>query len=163
MAKIWKKGRGKLGFLQPLLGRWMAEAESPMGPVRCTRVLERVLGDSYVRLEVLWQFGESAKAPPHPTHSPLQGRGYQELAVIGVGPEGQIGFWSFTSDGKHSRGTVADATDLHAEAIGFEAQMPAGLARMAYWPDEAGGFVWVVESKTVKGWKRFTQHRYRPA
>jgi hypothetical protein len=37
MGKTWKKGRGKLGFLQPLLGRWTAEAKSEMGPVRCTR------------------------------------------------------------------------------------------------------------------------------
>jgi len=57
---------------------------------------------------------------------------------------------------------VADVTDLHPEAVGFEAQMPAGLARMAYWPEEDGGFVWVVESKNAKGWRRFVEHRYRP-
>jgi hypothetical protein len=26
---LWKKGRGKLGVLNPLLGSWVAEAESP--------------------------------------------------------------------------------------------------------------------------------------
>jgi hypothetical protein len=41
--------------------------------------------------------------------------------------------------------------------------MPAGFSRMAYWPDNGGGFVWVVESKTAKGWRRFTEHHYRPA
>jgi hypothetical protein len=47
-----------------------------------------------------------------------------------------------------------------ARAIGFEAEMPAGLARMAYWPGDAEGFHWVVESKTKKGWNRFTEHHY---
>jgi hypothetical protein len=74
-----------------------------------------------------------------------------------------MGFWSFTSDGKSSRGRLADATDLHAKAIGFEAQMPAGLARMVYWPHEEGGVRWVVESKTKKGWNRFVEHHYRRA
>jgi hypothetical protein len=52
MGKTWKKGRGKLGFLQPLLGRWTAEARSAeLGPVRCTRSFEPVLGGAYVRLD----------------------------------------------------------------------------------------------------------------
>jgi hypothetical protein len=76
---------------------------------------------------------------------------------------GKLGLWSFTSDGKRSTGLVADVTDLHEEAVGFEAQMPAGLARMAYWPEEGGGSSWVVESKNAKGWKRFVHHHYRPA
>jgi hypothetical protein len=97
-------------------------------------------------------------------HSPGKFSGpYEEVAIYGVGDVGQVGFWSFTSDGKRSQGTVADVTDLHDEAIGFEAQMPAGLARMAYWPDGEGGFFWVVESKNAKGWRRFTQHHYRRA
>jgi len=71
-------------------------------------------------------------------------------------------FWSFTSDGKNSRGALASGTDIHAEAICFEAQMPAGLARMIYWPNPEGGFNWAVESKTKKGWNRFTTHHYKP-
>ena len=51
-------------------------------------------------------------------------------------------------------------TDVHPQAIGFEAEMPAGLARMVYWPHEEEGFNWVVESKTKQGWNRFTQHHY---
>ena len=82
--------------------------------------------------------------------------------MIGVGDGGQVCFWSFTSDGKRSQGVLADVTDLHPEAVGFEADMPAGRARMAYWPEEAGGFHWVVESKTKKGWRRFVHHSYRP-
>jgi hypothetical protein len=33
---------------------------------------------------------------------------------------------------------------------------------MVYWPDEGEGFHWVVESKTKKGWNRFTEHHYLP-
>jgi hypothetical protein len=147
MPKLWKKGRGKLGFLEPLLGRWIAQADTPMGPVRCTRVFEK-FGAGWVKLEACWEFSKGA---------------YREIALIGVGDDGKVGFWSFTVDGKRSQGTVADVTDLHPEAVGFEAQMPAGLARMAYWPDGEGGFFWVVESRTKKGWNRFTQHHYHAA
>jgi hypothetical protein len=153
MAKLWKKGRGKLGPFQPLLGRWVAEAETPMGRVRVIRSFESILSGQYLELKVLWEFGGSES-----------GRGYSELAVIGVDAavDKQVSFWSFTSDGKRSTGQIADVTDLHPEAIGFEAQMPAGLARMAYWPEEDGGYSWVVESKNAKGWKRFVHHHYRP-
>ena len=145
--KLWKKGRGKLGVLDPLMGAWQAEAESPMGPVRCTRTFTRVLGGSHVQLTALWEYADTA---------------YEELALIGPGPDGQLHFWSFTSDGKQSQGQLADVTDIHAEAVGFEAHMPAGLARMAYWPDAEAGFHWAVEAKTKTGWKRFTQHHYTP-
>jgi hypothetical protein len=162
MGHPWKKGRGKLGFMRPLLGRWTATANSPMGPLRCTRTFEEILGGSYIRLEARWEFDADAGKPQEPSaEAPRKKAGaYQELALIGVGDEGKVCFWSFTSDGKRSQGTVADVTDLHKDAIGFEAQMPAGLARMAYWPDEGDGFFWVVESKTAKGWRRFTEHHY---
>jgi hypothetical protein len=165
MGKAWKKGRGKLGVLTPLLGRWSATAESPMGPLCCTRVFESVLGGSYVRLEARWQFGGGAAdgAGEWPDVQAKAGRGYEEIALFGAAEDGQLAFWSFTSDGKRSQGTLADVTDLHAEAVGFEAQMPAGLARMAYWPDSDGGCFFVVESKNKKGWKRFLEHHYRPA
>jgi hypothetical protein len=134
-----------------------------MGPVHCTRIFEPVLGGTYIRLTARWEFGPSSAKPPEGCSDPPPAGGgvYEEMALIGAGEEGKVCFWSFTSDGKRSQGTVADVTDLHAEAIGFEAQMPAGLARMAYWPDEVGGFFWVVESKTKKGWKRFVTHQYR--
>jgi hypothetical protein len=163
MPKIWKKGRGKLGFLQPLLGKWVAETESPMGPLRCTRIFAEM--GSYIRLDARWEFGgKSGKATVESSAPALKGRGpYVEVALIGVGDDGSVCFWSFTSDGKRSLGTIADLTDIHPEAIGFEAQMPAGLARMAYWPDDADGFFWAVESKNAKGWRRFTEHHYHAA
>lgn len=137
-----------MGPFEPLLGDWEAVSESPMGPVRCTRRFERILGGNYLLLTARWYFGASTGA-------------YEELAVIGSGAGKEVKFWSFTSDGKSSSGSIADVTDLHPEAVGFEAEMPAGLARMAYWPDESGGFYWVVESKTKKGWNRFVRHQYR--
>jgi hypothetical protein len=162
MAKAWKKGRGKLGFLEPLLGRWSASTQSPMGPLRCTRVFEKVLGGSYVRLETRWLFGAAAATPADGEATPPKSAGgYEEFALFGAGEHGKVTFWSFTSDGKRSQGAAADVTDLHPEAVGFEAQMPAGLARMAYWPGEDGDCVFVVESKNKNGWKRFVEHHYR--
>jgi hypothetical protein len=152
MAKMWKKGRGKLGPLAPLHGIWVAEADSEMGKVRCRREIEPILGGAYLLLRARWEIGAGDSS-----------RKYEEHAVIGAGDDGQVCFWSFTSDGKRSQGVLADVTDLHPEAVGFEADMPAGRARMAYWPDADGGFRWVVESKTKKGWNRFVEHVYRAA
>lgn len=145
---VWKKGRGKLGLFSPLLGTWVAKSTGATGPVTCTRDFQRVLGGKYVQLQATWTFADSS---------------YEEIALFGVGDDKTVCFWSFTSDGRRATGTRADATDLHPQAIGFEAKMPAGLARMVYWPDEQGdGFHWVVESHTKKGWNRFVAHHYGP-
>ena len=152
MAKLWKKGRGKLGPFAPLIGTWAAESETPMGRMICYRTFAWILDGKYIQLDVLWEFGPKGS-----------GKGYREHAILGPGDDGSVGFWSFTSDGKRSQGILADVTDLHSEAVGFEAQTPAGLARMAYWPDSDGGFHWVVESKTKKGWNRFVEHHYSAA
>ena len=60
---------------------------------------------------------------------------------------------------------ITKATEASVESylsgIEDEADMPAGRARMAYWPEEGGGFHWVVESRTKKGWRRFVDHSYR--
>jgi hypothetical protein len=141
----WKLGRGKLGPLDPLLGAWVASADSPVGPVRCQRTFSRVLNGAYVLLDAVWE---------------IPGKTYLEHAVYGVGDSGFLAFWSFTSDGKHSLGNRTDAKDVHDSAIAFQAHMPAGLARMIYWPAEDGGIMWAVESKSKKGWNRFTEHHY---
>jgi hypothetical protein len=142
--KIWKSGRGKLGVFQPFMGRWIAKGDSEMGPVTCTRSFSKVLEDKYIQMTVTWEFASKV---------------YEEIAMIGI-DEQKIKFWSFTSDGKKSHCEIKDGTDIHPEAICFEAQMPAGLARMIYWPDEKEGFHWAGESKNKKGWKRFTEHYY---
>ncbi len=147
MKKRWKKGAGKIGVLAPLMGAWKTDAMTPMGKVHCTRTFAPALGGKYVQLTARWEFGKGV---------------YEETALYGI-RDGALSFWSFTSDGKHSEGTIADGTDIHKEAIAFEAVMPAGLARMVYWPDGEKGFHWGVEAKTKKGWRRFTEHHYTPA
>jgi hypothetical protein len=142
----WKKGRGKLGIMQPLLGSWVANSDSPMGKVKCTRVFTLVLSGKYVELRAVWEIGKST---------------YEEVAMFGM-KDDVLSFWSFTSDGKRSEGHIADGKDVHPDALCFEAQMPAGLARMVYWPAEAEGFHWAVEAKNKKGWNRFTEHNYQP-
>lgn len=140
----WKKGTGKLGILKPLLGTWQAIGDSPMGKVKCTRTFTQILSGKYIQLNAIWEFGKGA---------------YEETALYGM-KDNKLSFWSFTSDGKRSEGTLADGNDIHPHAIAFEAQMPAGLARMIYWPNDEGGISWAVESKNKKGWNRFTEHKY---
>jgi len=144
-ATLWKKGRGKLGVLDPLIGSWQAEADTPMGRVRCTRKFSRILHGKRILLEARWHLPAGV---------------YEEHAVYGPDASGALAFWSFTSDGKQSQGSLTDASDIHPEAVAFEAEMPAGVARMVYWPDGESGVFWVVESKTKKGWNRFALHRY---
>lgn len=142
----WKKGRGKLSPLQPLLGNWEAKADSERGKLTCTRRFRPILDGKYIELTVVWKFTGST---------------YEEQAIYGI-KDDRLSFWSFTSDGKRSEGFLADGTDIHPEAICFEANMPAGLARMLYWPGEDGAIHWAVESKNKKGWHRFTEHSYHP-
>ena len=145
---IWKKHRGKLGILYPLLGEWITNEDSddPQRP-KCTRTFEKTLDNKYVQLKATWF---------------LEKKTYEDLTLFGLNASKEICFWSFTSDGKNSTGVLADVSDIHPEAVGFEAQMPAGLARQAYWPAEDGGFYWVVESKTKKGWNRFVKQHFTP-
>lgn len=148
MDKIptWKKGRGKLGVLHPLTGSWQATADSARGKYRCTKTFRSVLDGKYIELETIWYFAAHC---------------YEEKAMYGL-TDGQLSFWSFTSDGKNSRGFLSAAPEIHPDAICFEAKMPAGTARMIYWPGKNQTLHWAVESKTTKGWKRFTEHHYFP-
>ena len=144
--KIWQKGKGKLGIFEPLIGTWTAEAETPLGPVKCTRTFSYLHREKWIILDANWEF--------------VGDKHYVEHAVIGLDSNGQVTFWSFTSDGKRSHGVLSKAPDIHVEAVAFEAEMPAGLARMTYWPEDETTMNWAVESKTKKGWNRFSQHRY---
>lgn len=148
MKQDWKPGRGLLGPLKPLLGAWRAEAEMHGHRMVCTRTFES-FGKGWVRLEAVWHMGERGD--------------YREVALFGAGEDGGLGFFSFTNDGKRSAGRLSDGSDIHPGAVAFEAQMPAGLARMIYWPAEDGpGFRFAVESRNRKGWNRFMLHNYRP-
>jgi hypothetical protein len=141
----WKKGRGKLGIFKPLMGTWRAEADSPQGKVVCTRTFCYTLDGAYVQLTADWEY---------------EGGSYKETALYGKGPDGKISFWSFTSDGKQSQGNLIDMSEVHPQAIAFEADMPAGKGRMIYWPDEEEGFHWVVDAKPKKNWSRMVEHHY---
>lgn len=143
----WTKGRGKLGVFDPLIGTWQAEAESDLGFVKCRREFKNVLSGKYIQLKAHWEY---------------DGKTYDELALFGVNEVGEISFWSFTSDGKQALGRFIDVNEIHPQAISFEAEMPAGIARQVYWPADEGGFYWAVESKNKKGWKRFVEHHYLP-
>lgn len=150
MAETWKKGRGRMGPMAPLLGRWKAQADTPMGPVTCVRDYQK-FGELYVRLDAEWSFqGKDATA-----------RSYREVCLFGPDKDGTLTFWSYTSDGKKSSGRLADGSDIDPRAVCFEAQMDAGLARQVFWPADSGGMHWVVESRTKKGWSRLANHHYR--
>jgi hypothetical protein len=144
-SRLWKVGRGTLGPLQPLLGSWEATMESKIGPLSCTRSFTQELGGKFIVLRAAWK---------------LPGKAYEELALFGSSPTGTLAFWSYTSDGKRSEGQRAEAGDIHPECLAFEAEMPAGLARMLYWPEADGGLGFAVESRTKKGWNRFVHHHY---
>lgn len=144
----WKKGRGKLGIFEPLLGEWIAEENSEDRPkLSCKRKFTKTLQGKYVELRAHWK---------------SDNLDYEDLTLFGVNRDKEVNFWSFQSDGKQAQGHLATAEDIHPEAICFEAQMPGGYARQVYWPDEHEGFHWVVESKTKKGWNRFVHHHYLP-
>ena len=148
----WKKGRGALGPLKPLLGRWEtvpAQRGEGASAIACVREFSP-FGEKALHLDARWKMGP--------------GREYREIGFYRLNEDGKLGFLSFTNDGKSSIGTLCDARDIHADAIAFQAKMPAGTARMAYWPtDDGDGFHFAVESKTKKGWNRFFLHTYRRA
>jgi hypothetical protein len=149
VATGWTQGRGLLGPLKPLLGEWVSppEAQVSQMPARCTRTF-RPLGKGWIELDACWEMPKGE---------------YREVALFGAAQDGALGFYSFTSDGKRSEGRLAEAGEIHPSALAFEAKMPAGLARMLYWPlQEGSGFHFAVESRTQKGWNRFLRHTYRP-
>jgi hypothetical protein len=145
----WGKGRGALGPLKPLLGDWIAEAggEGAAGALRCSRSF-RAFGKAWVELDARWEMGSRGT--------------YREIALFGAGPDGDLVVFSFTNDGKRSEGRRVDGSDVHPLAIAFESEMPAGTARMIYWPAESGeGFHFAVENRTKRGWNRFLLQTYR--
>lgn len=151
MAATWKKTRGKLGPMAPLLGSWIASADSPMGHVTCLRTYNK-FGEGYVRLEAEWKF--ASREP---------GQSYREICLFGPDSDDVLTYWSYTSDGKKSSGKLAEALDVHRQSVCFEARMEAGFARQVFWPADSGGMHWIVESRTKKGWRRIADHHYRPA
>jgi hypothetical protein len=149
VAMAWKKGRGKLGPMAPLLGRWKATADSPMGAVTCLRSYEK-FGEAYVRLEAEWHIGKFPQVKP-----------CREVCLFGPADDGVLAFWSYTNDGKKSSGRLSSAPEINAQSVCFEADMGHGIARQVFWPDGTGGMHWIVDAKTKKGWSRLASHHYR--
>ncbi len=143
----WKKGRGKLGVFEPLIGSWICNEGSKerMKP-QVIRTFAYSLGKNYIMADVTWFLGD---------------KNYEDHTIIGLDSSKIITSWSFTSDGKNSVGKLTDVSDVHESAFGFESIMPAGIARQMFWPDEKDGFNWAVESKTQKGWNRFVLLHFR--
>ena len=143
----WKKGRGVLGVMQPLIGRWRNVAKGAgANGAPCTREFQ-TFGAGYIQLDARWD---------------MDARGaYVERALFGKNDDGVLAFWSFTNDGRRSTGVVSDGADVHPDALAFIAEMPAGTARMLYWPDASGeGFHMAVENRVKRGWNRFFEHHY---
>jgi len=143
----WRFGRGLLGPLKPLLGAWVSPPHAEGSPTpACSRAL-KPFGKGWVELDARWEMGPRGV--------------YREIALLGAMGDGVLGFYSFTNDGKRSEGRLADGSDVHPKAVAFEARMPAGLARMIYWPLADGvGFNFAVESRTKSGWNRFLRQEY---
>lgn len=139
----WKKGRGKLGVFAPLLGSWRHASGTGDQAMSCERTFSLILMGKFVRLEAHWLLADD--------------KTYDEVGMFGALPDGGLGFWSFTSDGKRSEGWLSSAPDVHESALCFEADMEAGRARQVYWPGDNGTMNWAVESATRKGWNRFTE------
>lgn len=141
----WKLGRGKMGFMKPLLGRWVAEVPAtPMGKVVCYRTYEEILDGKFIRLVADWNIGDGKKT-------------YQEIAHYGLSREKIPAFWSFTSDGGHSYGEIAVVDDMDPTARGFHAEMPSGMARFGFWQSDAG-MIWAADAQTKAGWTSMIRH-----
>ncbi|HWE46441.1 MAG TPA: hypothetical protein VG407_10480 [Caulobacteraceae bacterium] len=150
----WRAGQGLLGPLRPLMGAWVHESQGGTGAqaMRCSRMF-RPFGKDWIQLDACWDQGEGGQ--------------YRETAFIGAAAtdaDKGLRIFSFTNDGKKSEGRLSDGADIHPDAIAFESQMPAGLARAIYWPleDGAPGFWFAVESRSPAGWNRFLIQRFTP-
>src|ERR1700722_18094121 len=72
-SPAWKKGRGRLGLLDPLLGSWIATGDSHIGQFECVRTFTRALENSCVILDAHWT---------------LLNKNYQEHAIIRPNDDG---------------------------------------------------------------------------
>ena len=143
-----------LSFFKPYCDTpWIFQGTGSMGDYTCERRFERILGGKFVRMEVLWQVAKHT---------------YGEVAIFGKTAPGVdsshkgLCFSSFTTEGKASLGLQVTPEDLSTGGIAFEADMPAGRARMMLWP-EGREVLWLtVASRNASGWKPFLEQRLTP-
>jgi hypothetical protein len=77
----WKKGRGKLGILAPLLGNWHADATTPdgrPGKIHCERSFKKELNGSYIGLTAIWHMGA------HVMRNELRGKNLNSIWIGNV-------------------------------------------------------------------------------
>ena len=144
------KLRKGLRLLEPLLGQWVHMGDSGLGKLTCNRRFNSMLDGHRVRLDAIWSYEDPKRSD------------YVELCIFGLNKDGILRFNSFVNDGTSSSGLIVKTDDLHGTAICFEAQMPHGLARQAYSPDDRGGWNWKVERKVKSGWSPIIEQAYRP-
>ncbi len=87
------------------------------------------------------------------------GKFYKEHAIYGVDAGGDVAFWSFTSDGKRSRGVLqrAGCPPRSHRLRGRNASRPCPNDLLAR---NRRHYALGRKSKTKKGWNRFTEHTY---
>ncbi len=148
MGYDWKPGRGKIGFMAPLIGQWIAiNPDTSMGRGECIRTYEKILDGKFIRLQADWNIGSGTKT-------------YCEIAHYGLNADKRPAIWSFTSDGGQFYGELADVSEMAEGAKGFYADMPSDLARFGFWPSK-NGMIWAAEAQTKQGWKSMIRHDCR--
>ncbi|SDO47989.1 hypothetical protein SAMN04515671_1072 [Nakamurella panacisegetis] len=149
MASNDATGSDPLRLLDPLLGPWVAEGESPVGPYLCRRRFRRILDGRYVQMDTHWEYVSSE---------------FDELTVFGPDETHGLQYWSFSSDGDRSVGHLTSAGGRSDQAVVFESLAPISRFRYSYTPIGASGvIVFVVESRSRTGWIQLLEHHYRAA
>ncbi|WP_395377682.1 hypothetical protein [Marinicella sp. W31] len=143
----WKLTDGTLNIFTPLIGTWVAQSDSPKGPVMCTRVFTKTLNGQFIEVRTDWKF-------PH--------NSYQELGLIGLDENRFITFWTFDSDGNRAAGRWIKLKQRHPHAFGFEIEMSHGFTRQIYCPHAKTGFEWTVEMHAGNDWQQLLKHHYKP-
>ena len=142
-------GPDPLQLLDPLIGEWIAEGESPTGPYLCRRRFSRILGGRHVQLDTHWEYVSSE---------------YDELTIFGPDEVHGLQYWSFSSNGEQTAGHLISAGGPPEQAVVFDSLAPVSRLRYSYWLIGASGVVaFVVESKSRAGWTRLLEHHYRAA
>ena len=143
----WKYDEGILGIFTPLIGTWVAQSDSPKGPVLCTRTFSKTLHGQFIEVRTEWQFPFNK---------------FEEFCLIGPDENRFLTFWSFDSDGKRAEGRFFKLKQLHPKAFGFETEISHGFSRQVYWPHEKTGFEWKVELHIGGDWQCLIHHHYKP-
>ena len=149
----WTKGRGLLGPLAPLMGAWVHEPDRLAGSVpaalRCTRLLEP-FGKDWIRLDACWDQGERGqyRETAFTSSRRRDGRGQGPAPLLLHQRRQKVRGSPVRQERRPSRGGGVRIPDAGRPGAGD--LLAAGGRR----PGES--FRFAVESRTQKGWNRFT-------